>query len=44
MKGSKRLVVLLDAAERERIPLADVTALGEFASILWRGPAAEKLA
>lgn len=37
MKGSKRLVVLLDASERDRLGFREIAALGEFAAIVWRG-------
>lgn len=42
MKGSKRLVVVLDASERERLGSDEIAALGEFAAILWQGPGSEK--
>jgi hypothetical protein len=45
MKGSKRLVVLLDAGERDRLGAEEIGAIGEFATIVWRGLAAgEKVA
>ncbi len=37
MKGSKRLVVLLDAAQRESLDAGQIAGIGEFASIVWRG-------
>jgi len=36
MKGSKRLVVLLDASDRERLGSEAIAALEEFAAIVWR--------
>lgn len=40
MKGSKRLVVLLEGEERERLDRDRTAAIGEFATIVWRGLAA----
>jgi radical SAM superfamily enzyme YgiQ (UPF0313 family) len=37
MKGSKRLVVLLDAAQRESLDAGQIAGIGEFAAIVWRG-------
>src|SRR5260370_23340048 len=37
MKGSKRLVLLLDAAQRDGLDFEQIAGIGEFASILWRG-------
>ena len=37
MKGSKRLVIVLDADERDRLGLEEIAAIGEFAAIVWRG-------
>jgi radical SAM superfamily enzyme YgiQ (UPF0313 family) len=39
-KGSKRLIVLLDNRERERLGAEEIAAIGEFATIVWRGIAA----
>ena len=42
MKGSKRLIVLLDNCERDSLGAEDIAAIGEFATIVWRGmPAGE---
>jgi hypothetical protein len=35
MKGSKRLVVLLGAGDRERLGSEAIAALEEFATIVW---------
>jgi hypothetical protein len=43
MKGSKRLVLLLDSGERDRLGLETITALGEFAAIVWRGAGVEAI-
>jgi MoaA/NifB/PqqE/SkfB family radical SAM enzyme len=43
MKGSKRLVVLLDAGDRERIGADEIAAIGEFAAIVWRGVGSESM-
>jgi hypothetical protein len=40
MKGSKRLVVLLDAGQREILGAEQIAGIGEFAAILWRGASA----
>jgi len=37
MKGSKRLVVLLDASDRDRLGTDEKAAWGEFAAIVWCG-------
>jgi hypothetical protein len=37
MKGSKRLVVLLDAGQRDTLDSEQIAGMGEFASIVWRG-------
>lgn len=37
MKGSKRIILLLNAAQRERMDEAEIEAVGEFAAIVWRG-------
>jgi hypothetical protein len=37
MKGSKRLVLLLESAERERLGPAWIESIAEHAAILWRG-------
>jgi hypothetical protein len=37
MKGSKRLVVLLDAGQRDGLDDEQIAGIGEFASIVWRG-------
>jgi hypothetical protein len=41
MKGSKRLVVLLDAAERDRLGAEAIATIGEFAAIVWGGQFAD---
>jgi radical SAM superfamily enzyme YgiQ (UPF0313 family) len=43
MKGSKRLVVLLDAGDRERLGLEAIAALEEFCTIVWRGGSVEAM-
>jgi len=37
MKGSKRLIVLLDGSERDRLTANQIAAIEEFANIVWRG-------
>ncbi len=42
MKGSKRLVVLLDASDRDLLGTDEIAAWGEFAAIVWRGLAEDE--
>jgi hypothetical protein len=37
MKGSKRLVVLLDASRRETLDTEQIASIGEYAAIVWHG-------
>jgi radical SAM superfamily enzyme YgiQ (UPF0313 family) len=40
-KGAKRIVVVVPTGERERLGRAWADELGQFATIVWRGPAAD---